>query len=204
MEMTGTVPASSLPGAAWLKGRVIGAVICGFFGAVWMIEALYFVGIATHAWVAAIWISTLAFIAWPVIRLRSFPRQPYSPGERQHWAAISKPYRIVVTIEWVLCAVAVNWLVHIQRYELIPLYIGVIVGIHFLPLAKIFMNPIYYVTGTVMTLGALAAQLIPAAHVRGIASFVVPGITLWATETVILCRDWVLSRRKAYQLGAVS
>jgi hypothetical protein len=158
------------------------------------------VGIATPAWVAAIWISIVAFIVWPAIWLRTFHRQPYSPADRQRWASISKPYWITVTLEWGLCAIAVNWLIHIRRYELIPLSIGVIVGVHFLSLAKIFIAPIYYLTGTVMTLGALAAQLIPQPHTRGIASFVVPGLTLYATEIVILSQDWASSRRKAYPL----
>ncbi|MDQ2841770.1 MAG: hypothetical protein M3Y72_12165 [Acidobacteriota bacterium] len=194
MEMTSTILDSLRFSAAWLKGRSRGALICGIFGAVWMFEALYFGRIATPVWLTAVAIFTVAFVAWPVARLRSFPYLPYAATDLQRWAAISKTYWTVVAIEWLACAVAVNWLLHIHRYGLMPQCLGVIIGLHFLPLAKIFKVAIYYATGAVMALGVLASLTIPAGDVRNIVACSVLGLSLWTTAAIILCRDGISSR----------
>ncbi|MEZ2347707.1 hypothetical protein [Terriglobus sp. RCC_193] len=190
MELVSAIPSSSAGSAGWLKGRVIGALICGFFGAIWMFEAVYLGGMARPVWLPLIWIATLGFIIWPVVRLRSFSPQPRSSAEGERWASVSKTYWGIVAIEWGLCAGAANWLGHTHRYQLIPVFLGAIIGIHFLPLAKLFRVPIYYVTGFVMTFGVLATVLIPNPHVRNIAAYSVNGLTLWATAAVILWQDW--------------
>jgi hypothetical protein len=161
MEITLVTSASPGFSAAWLKGRMIGALICGFFGAVWMYEALFFGRIATPLWLAMVSILTAIFVAWPVVRLRSFPGGPRSSADRQRWAAIAVPYWTIVAIEWLLCAALVNWLVHIHRYDLAPQALGVVIGVHFLPLARLFKAPLYYGTGAAMVLGSVASLAIP-------------------------------------------
>jgi hypothetical protein len=195
MATTLTLLDSSPLSAAWLKGRMIGALICGFFGAVWMYEALFFGRIATPLWLTTISILTAIFVAWPVIRLRSFPGTPRSASDRQRWAAIAVPYWTIVAIEWLLSAVAVNWLVHIHRYSLVPQALGVIVGLHFLPLARLFKSPLYYWTGAAMVLGSVASLAIHAGHLRNIAANGVDGLSLWATAAVILGQDLFSSRK---------
>jgi hypothetical protein len=75
-------------------------------------------------------------------------------------------------------------------------FLGVIIGVHFLPLARLFKMPIYYATGTVMVLGVLATLAIPAGDVRNIAAYGINGLALWGTAAVILCQDWLSSREK--------
>ena len=186
-----STPAFSTLSPAWLKGRMRGALICGTFGAVWMFEALFFGGIATPAWLTVVGMLTVAAIAWPVIRLRSYRRLPYSAADRGRWAAVAKPYWINCAIEWLLCCGAAFWLSHIHQYALIPECLGVIIGLHFLPLGKIFRSPIYYATGAAMMLGSLASLAVHAGPLRSIAAFGVNGLSLWGTAAVILCQDWL-------------
>jgi hypothetical protein len=181
--------------AAWPKGRMRGALICGFFGAVWMFEGLYFGGIATPVWLTAIGVLTVAVVAWPVIRIRSLAGGSYSAADRERWAAVAVPYWINVAIEWLLCSAAAIWLTHIHRYALIPQCVGAIIGLHFLPLARMFKSPLYYWTGAAMVLGGLASLAIHAGHIRNLAACGVDGLSLWATAAVILGQDLFSSRK---------
>jgi hypothetical protein len=196
MATTNMVPTSFPISAARLKGRIRGALICGFFGTPWMLYALYFGGIATPASLTIVALCAVALIAWPVIRLRSLRHLRYSPADRQYWATISTIYWADFIIEWLACSVAAIWLTHIRRFDLFPQFFGVIIGLHFLPLGKIFKLPIYYATGIVMALGVLAALMIPAGHVRYIAANSALGLSLWATAAAQLCEDWLSSREK--------
>jgi hypothetical protein len=198
MEMASIVNslAFSSLSPAWLKGRMRGALICGTFGAVWMFEAVFFGGIATPAWLTLIGMLAVAAIAWPWIRLRSFRSIPYSAADRERWAAVAVPYWINCAIEWVLCSAAAFWLAHIHQYALIPVCLGVIIGLHFLPLGKIFKSPIYYATGAAMVLGSLASLAVHAGPLRNIASFGVNGLSLWVTAAVILFQDWISKREE--------
>jgi len=172
-----------------------GALICGFFGAVWMFEALYFGGIATPVWLTVIGLLTVAVVAWPAIRLRSLAGVPHSAGDRERWAAVAVPYWINFAIEWLLCIAAANWLALHHRYALIPQCLGVIIGLHFLPLARMFKSPLYYWTGAAMVLGCLASLAIPAGHIRNIAACGADGLSLWAAAAVILGQDWHSTRK---------
>ena len=181
--------------SAWLKGRMRGALICGFFGAVWMFEGLYFGGIATPVWLTVIGMLTVAIVAWPVIRIRSLAGGSYSAADRERWAAVAVPYWINTAIEWLLCTAAAIWLTHIHRYALIPQCVGAIIGLHFLPLARMFKSPLYYWTGAAMVLGGLASLAMHAGHIRNIAACGVDGLSLWVTAAVILGQDLFSSRK---------
>jgi len=181
---------------AWLKGRMRGALICSTFGAIWMFEAVFFGDIATPLWLAVVGVVSVAAIAWPVIRLRSFRSTRYLLSDSERWAATVVPYWTNFAIEWVLCFGAAFWLSHIHQYALIPECLGVIVGLHFLPLGRIFRSPLYYATGAAMVVGSLASLAIHAGPLRNIAACGVDGLSLWATAAVIFCQDWFSKTEK--------
>jgi hypothetical protein len=194
METTIAGPNSLDLGAAKSKGRAIGALIGGVFGTAWMFEALFFGAIATPVSLTVVAAIAIALVVWPATRLISLRHAAYSTAHGRRWKAVSTPYWTLVVIEWLACGVAANWLNRIGRGGLTPQLIGVIVGLHFLPLAKIFKAPIYYWTGAAMVLGSLASLAIPAGHVRNMAVFGVNGLSLWATTVVNLCHDRLSSR----------
>ena len=173
----------AVPGV--FKGRAKGALICGVFGAIWMFEALHFGAIATPVSLTVIALLAVTFIVWPVAKLRSVRHL----ADRQNWADVSKAYWTVVTIEWISCVAAANVLANTGRSELIPQFIGAIVGIHFLPLARIFKASIYNWTGAAMVLGAGLSFTAPAGSLRNLAAYGMCGLALWATTIVILCKD---------------
>jgi hypothetical protein len=173
----------AIPGV--IKGRAIGALICGIFGSIWMFEALYFGTIATPVSLTVIALLAVTFIVWPVATLRS--TRHLAGG--QNWADVSKAYWTIVTVEWVSCIVGANVLSNTGHADLIPQFIGAIVGIHFLPLAKIFKAPIYNRTGMAMVLGVALSFAVPSGSLRNLVAYGICGLVLWATSTVILCKD---------------
>jgi len=191
MATTVTPLVSSPLSPAWVKGRMRAALICATFGAVWMFEALFFGGIATPVWLTIMGLLTVGSIAWPVIRLRSFRGATYSAADRELWAAVKVPYWVNAAIEWVLCFGVAFWLARAHRYSLIPECLGAIIGLHFLPLARMFKSPLYYATGAAMVLGSLASLAMHAGPMRNLAACSVDGLSLWATSTVILAQDWL-------------
>ena len=74
------------------------------------------------------------------------------------------------------------------RGDLIPQAVGVIVGLHFLPLVKIFRAPLFYWTGGIMVVAALGSLLMQPGHIRNIFACASFGLTLWATSVAVLYR----------------
>lgn len=176
-------------GASLLRARATGALVCGAFGGGWMFLGLRTGGIDTHTWFAATALCAAGFVLWPVTRLFSLRHLPSTPAGRKLWPSVSKAFWGIVAIELLALNLATSWLRQNGHANLIPQLMGVVVGLHFLPLAKIFKAPIYYWTGTAMTLGVLVSLAVPAEHLRTIVACSLSGVSLWATSTAILCQD---------------
>src|ERR1700722_10480161 len=119
MELITSIP-NGFDFGAQRKGSARGAVICGVFGAVWILEAAFFGHMANPASLTAILLLAGAFVAWPVTRLRSLRHVTIPPADRRRWKAIATTYWTNLAIEWLACTAACIWLAHIRRYDLIP------------------------------------------------------------------------------------
>lgn len=194
METTLATPDSMTPNAAAFKGRAIGALIGGFFGSCWMLGAVYFGEITNPAVLTALALLAAASVVWPIVHLVRVRRLPYSTNGGHRWSEVSKSYWTLVAIEWGACVVVSNWLGRTGRVELIPQAVGLIVGLHFVPLSKIFRAPIYHWTAAAMVLGVAASFAVPAGDLRNIVASGVCGLALWATEAEILCQDRLASQ----------
>jgi len=183
------IPSSLDFTASELRGRARGAVICGAFGAIWMFESLFFGALMNLASLLGIALLAIAFVVWPVTQLRSLRGWAAPSADRQRWNAMAVPYWINLGVEWLACCAACIWLAHIRRYDLIPQSLGIVIGVHFVPLAWIFRMPIYNWTAVGMVLAAVATLAIPAGHLRDFAGYGVNGLSLWVTAAVILCQD---------------
>ena len=81
-----------------------------------------------------------------------------------------------------------------ERFDALPDWIGMVIGIHFLALAKVFRVRIYYLTGAAITLWcALAWALLSGAALTVSAGLGV-GALLWATSTYNLVHVLAHSR----------
>jgi hypothetical protein len=182
-------------GAFQLKVSARGALMRSFFGSTLMYWAVVLSGNPTPLRFSILAVPAVGLIAWAIFRVRATRNLPCSADDLAHWSAVRAFYWIDVRLEWGLIGVAVFALVRLARFDLIAQTFGVIIGLHYLPLGKIFRAPQYYGTGGVMVTVALGSLLIPRGHIRNIVGCASVGLTLWATCFAILC--WASSRNKS-------
>jgi hypothetical protein len=72
-----------------------------------------------------------------------------------------------------------------------------IIGLHFLPIAKVFRLPNYYWVGATMIAGELSSLLLPRGDLRNIVGCAYIGLTLWINGLIILTRISTFSKRSA-------
>jgi len=169
-----------------LKVSARGALIRSFFGSVLMYWAVVFSGNPKLLWFSIVTVPAVGLIAWAILRVRATRNLPSSAAELDHWRAVRKFYWLDVGLEWGLTGVAVFALSQFGRFDLIPQALGVIIGLHYLPLGRIFAAQQYYWTGGVMVAAALGSLLIHRGHIRNIVGCAAVGLTLWVTGVAIL------------------
>jgi hypothetical protein len=149
-------------------------VIMAGFAAVWWIGG----GVVGHAPLGLVAVGPaisviLIFVARA--RLKNAP-QP-GPDERKRagriigWAS---------GVEGLALALAGHLLITAGLSAYVASAIAVIVGLHFLPLAKLLPVPIYYLTALLLVLAGLAGLAIDVAH-RPLAISMTAAVVLWLT-----------------------
>lgn len=132
---------------------------------------------------------TILIGGWAVWRVRAARQYEDSATDRQQWASIALLFWINTAAEWLLLAGAVITLAHFRRYSLIPQYMGVIIGLHFVVLARLLRGPRYYIMGTAMILSVTASLLFPEGSIRNVVACAGIGLPMWITAVVILSQD---------------
>jgi hypothetical protein len=188
-EAVGAMPVFVESSGARRKGRARGALICAVGGSAWMYWAAVFAPTARGAAFAVVTVMAVLLGGWAVSRVRIARRHEDSAADRQRWAAIAVLFWVDTAAEWLLGAGAVIALAHFGRFSLIPQFLGVIMGLHFLPLARLLRAPRYYVMGTAMILCVLASLLAPEGSVRNVIACAGIGLPMWITAVVILLQD---------------
>jgi hypothetical protein len=169
-----------------LKVRARGALVRSFFGSTLMYWAVVFSGNPTPLRFSIVTAPAVGLIAWAVLRVRATRNLTSSVAELDHWRTVRKFYWFDVGLEWALLGGAASVLAQASRFDLMPQALGVIVGLHYLPLGKIFRSKQFYWTGGIMVAAALSSLLIPRGNVRSIVGCVAGGLTLWLTCAAIL------------------
>jgi hypothetical protein len=187
-QTTGVVYSVRNISGGQLKGSARGALICAGFGSAWMYWAVVLSGKPTPLWFSVITVPAVALIAWAFFRVRAVRHLPSSAADLEHSRTFRKFFWVDVGIEWGLSGIAVFALARFGRGDLIPETLGVIIGLHFLPLVKIFRAPPFYWTGGVMVVAVLGSLLMHRGHIRNVFACAAVGMTLWITSVAILCR----------------
>lgn len=149
-----------------VQGIASGIFFLAFFGAFWGLLGTAFMSGVLHV-VALILtgVVTLVFFGIAIMLIRyahSLP-ETLSQEDSATGKRISLWFGIVFGAEMVLIALASILLSHFQLSNFIAPVVALIVGIHFLPLARLFHVPAYYIIGTqlsVLGLVAIAALLL--------------------------------------------
>jgi hypothetical protein len=182
------------------RGASIGATIVGGFGAVWVAMGMSVAGMPVRVAIALV-LPVFVLIACLASAVRRrVPRLagPESPQKKE----MMRAFVVVNVVQWVAIFGTVNLLRNLQLDRWIVSAIVLIVGAHFLPLARIFGARQHVVTGAALMLCAAVAVVMPA-PVRDAVECVSAGIILWASAAVALCTAFRMapSSRLAAQAG---
>lgn len=178
------------------RGRTVGAIVLAGFGAYsmywWTLAAIQ---TARRDWFYAIAAITAIFLVWSIAQLVIFHHviNHDSDEQRRRFSAMRRFYAIrfvlIVAIEVAAIFLGGPILGHFPRKDLVPQWIDVVVGVHFLPLGKLFKVPLYYATALAILLSSLGSLLIPPSSLRLATSAGGLGLALWITSLIILSRN---------------
>ncbi|MEU4817811.1 hypothetical protein AB0G03_19370 [Micromonospora aurantiaca] len=128
------------------------AAIFGVFGIVWFGWAQEAPPRAWRPWLGiGSVLSLVAAIIGGIVTARTWDKGS-SVDERT-----GPVFGVIVLIEVVLCAVGAIWLRRADRTPLVPVWIALIVGLHFFPLAPLLGYPALAIWAALVTLVALVS-----------------------------------------------
>jgi len=173
---------------ARMRGIVGGAAILTLFGGLWCIVALIFWRERPQWAIPVASAATFVLLALCILRLAASARMPdgHDPAAAAKGKRAGILFGIVFGIEGGLIALSSVLLARAGAGDWIPVVTGLIVGVHFLPLAYVLEMPLYYWTGALSVFGVLACLFIHAVGVRLLCVGLVMAGVLWLTVLLLL------------------
>jgi len=163
----------------------VGVTFLGGFGAVWLTGGALLAGWATPAVLALLAAGAILLLGGALLlRRRAVPDPASAESER-----VGRIFVQVNIAQYVAMALAVIGARVAGRADLIPVLISCIVALHFLPLARLFNNPVYFVTTPAIILLDLYAVL-RHGHNSAPSAAVATGAVLWCTAAFQLARGF--------------
>ncbi|MGB8886853.1 MAG: hypothetical protein WCC87_09015 [Candidatus Korobacteraceae bacterium] len=141
--------------------------------------------------------ATILLLALCVMRLRALRNIPSIPDP----VAAAKGKRagmlfgIIFGIECALIWLCAMLLARLGLSIWIPIAVAVIVGLHFIPLARVFEVRLYYWTGALSVLGVLGCSLIHEAGTRLLWAGLTMAAVLWLTAVRLLLQAKLIAPR---------
>jgi hypothetical protein len=192
----------SKPTSDWrphaMTGMAYGAFIMGFFGCMWLVwgaaaltdHVSVLIG-AALVFAASLWIPAAALLRRGSRAVRS--AGPLGPEARRQQARMGKMFGFIFGGEGLLIFLVVNGLNNIGLRDYGISAIAAIVGLHFLPLARLYRLPMYNVVGIIMTAAALASVALPASiRISVLASTM--SVIVWVTCLLVVRKGFALGR----------
>lgn len=174
-------------------GAGLGALVLTAAGAAWSLVALIFrPGSSVWQFVLAV-VPALVLATFIVRRIGAIarmPEPPATPSERLEGARQGRRmgllFGTVFAIEMALIAATAVLLARANRPLLIPVAVVAIIGAHFLPLAKLFRIPTYFVTGAALVGLTGLSFLISDESTRAFLLGLSVTAVLWASAAAVL------------------
>jgi hypothetical protein len=173
---------------AHVRGCVAGAAILTLFGSAWCIIALAYWA-ARPGWsIPAGLVATIGLLVLCMVRLVALRNIPSidDPAAAAKGKRAGMFFGIIFGAECGLIALCAALLARAGLSSWIPIAVAVIVGLHFIPLARVFDVPLYYWTGSLCVLGMLACSMVRDAATRLLWAGLVMAAVLWLTAVVLL------------------
>jgi hypothetical protein len=158
-----------------------GAVVMSVFGAVWCLAGLH-AHENTPVWTYSIPIAVTVAIVLVAARVLPKRLPPSAEAARRAGRVLG----ISSAVEGVAMFVAANVLSVFGASAYLASTFAVIVGLHFLPIAKWAPFPPYWVTGGALTLLGLGSVAVAEAPVRSLLVGIGAAVILWGSSVVVL------------------
>ncbi len=173
---------------ARMRGLVGGAAILTLFGGIWSITALAFWPGRPVWGIPLASAATLVLLVTCILRWTASAKMPDSrdPAAAAKGKRAAIYFGIIFGLEGGLIALSSALLARAGLGHWIPVAVGFIVGVHFLPLAYVFEVPLYYWTGGLIVFGILACLLIHVVGLRLLCVGLVMAGVLWSTTLLLL------------------
>jgi len=168
----------TLPSSA-RAGRAIGAMFFAFFGAVWLVAGSVRSGRGTPTLLGAIILCAIIIVAIAYRRYKAHSIARHAEAESPAAKRRSRWFNIINAAQWIAILIAVNVLIrlHLAAWS-VPACIF-IVGLHFLPLARLFAYLPHYVTGVALMLVAVVYPFAVPFGPQSSIGCLCSGIILW-------------------------
>jgi hypothetical protein len=176
-----------------------GAIAVAMFAVPWLYWGLLIARALTPPRVIAVALVALVLLAAATYFIRKGKelRAQYPPLPKEITRGAGKWYLIAVIAEVALAIVAGGTAASLRRFELIPDWIAIIVGLHFLPLAKIFHATFMVYIGTAMVLWSVACWIFFHSNALGAAAALGTGALLWVACILHMLRARTAARSLA-------
>ena len=189
-----------------LKASATATVVEALFGGVWAIAGASLLNGSVEVAAILLGIVATAVLLFASARLRrSAPEHvDAAPARVDGFAEAQKGLRWVVVLEAVVVVVVIRLLVMADLQPYVAPAIAVVVGLHFLPLARLFRTPTHYFTATLLVVTGLGGTVglsmgvgswSPRAWDAGVDFF--SAAVLWCSAFLILIRTRNASRAMA-------
>ncbi|WP_205905321.1 hypothetical protein [Collimonas pratensis] len=169
--------------------RAIGTMFFSAFGCAWLILWSYSVFGVTPIVLGVLVTATIILFSCALLRYHryrdAFATVTNSPERRR----TMRVFNIVNAVQWALIIIVANVFPRFGMTSWIMPSIIFIVGLHFLPLARIFSSRPHYVTGSSLMLLAIAYPLFAQAGASDPVGCLGAGIILWASAVWGLSTD---------------
>ena len=162
------------------KGASIGATIVGGFGAAWLALGMTSAGMPVGISLAVV-LPVFVLIAFlGSAARRRLPRLSEAEVETPEKKQTMRAFHMVNIAQWVAIFGAINLLRYLHLDAWVVPSIVLIVGAHFIPLARIFQAPQHLKTGIAMMVCAVIAVVLPVS-VRDTVECLSAGVILWVS-----------------------
>ena len=176
-----------------LSSMATGIMFFAVFGSGWLFWSLIARQEISAGTAIGVETGTLVLLAAAFYMKRQAKRWPHVPDDPR----VGRAFAWITAIEWAAVAAVAFACARLHWDPYLPSAVTVIVGLHLYPLARLFRNPLHYVTGTVLLVWAFAgAAAVPADRLQGIVALGT-GAILWAAAAVTLARGLKAMRTRA-------
>jgi hypothetical protein len=168
----------------------LGALVAGMFGMGWLGSGLGIAHAFTPAVIICFDVSGILVLGSSIYLIRKGKalRRSYPASPDEQARTVRKQFIVIVILEFTLIAILSTLAYTFHRPDLAPVLAAIVVGLHFLPLGRIFRQTRYYFWGIAIALWCGVCAFLFRSNTLVAWSNIGTGILLWANCTHGLLR----------------